>query len=43
MDLRQREIEWGGTDWFRLAHDRGQWRARVNMGMNLRVGTFLTT
>jgi hypothetical protein len=35
MDLR--EIEWGGMDWIDLAQDRGQWRALVNMVMNLRV------
>jgi hypothetical protein len=35
MDLR--EIGWGGLDWIDLAQDRDQWRALVNMGMNLRV------
>jgi hypothetical protein len=35
MDLR--EIEWGGMDWIRLAQDRDQWRALVNMVMNLQV------
>jgi hypothetical protein len=33
MELR--EIEWGGMDWKYLAEDRGQWRAHVNMVMNL--------
>jgi hypothetical protein len=33
MDLR--EIGWGGIDWIDLAHDRDQWRALVNMVMNL--------
>jgi hypothetical protein len=35
MDLR--EIGWGGIDWIDLAQDRDQWRALVNMVMNLRV------
>jgi hypothetical protein len=35
MDLR--EIGWGGMDWIDLAEDRDQWRALVNMVMNLRV------
>jgi hypothetical protein len=33
MDLR--EIGWGGMDWIDLAQDRDQWRALVNMVMNL--------
>jgi hypothetical protein len=33
MDLR--EIGWGGMDWSDLAQDRDQWRALVNMVMNL--------
>jgi hypothetical protein len=32
-----REVGWGGTDWIDLAQDRDQWRALVNMLMNLRV------
>jgi hypothetical protein len=32
-----REIVWGGMDWIDLAEDRDQWRALVNMVMNLRV------
>jgi hypothetical protein len=44
MDLR--EIGWGGMDWIDLAQNRDQWRALVNMGMNLRVtynfGKFLS-
>jgi hypothetical protein len=32
-----REIRWGGIDWIDLAQDRDQWRALVNMIMNLRV------
>jgi hypothetical protein len=32
-----REIEWDGINWFGLVKDRDQWRALVNMVMNLRV------
>jgi hypothetical protein len=35
MDIR--EIEWDGMDWIDLAQTRYQWRALVNMVMNLRV------
>jgi hypothetical protein len=35
MDLR--EVGWGGMDWIHLAQDRDQWRALVNMVMNLQV------
>jgi hypothetical protein len=35
MDLR--EILWDVVDWINLAQDRDQWRALVNMVMNLRV------
>jgi hypothetical protein len=35
LDLREREID--GTNWIRLAQDRVQWRASVNMVMNLRI------
>jgi hypothetical protein len=35
MDLR--EIGWDGVDWIDLAQDRDQWRALVNMLMNLLV------
>jgi hypothetical protein len=35
MDLR--EVGCEGVDWMHLAQDRDQWRAVVNMGMNLRV------
>jgi hypothetical protein len=45
MDLR--EIGWDGVDWIDLARDRDQWRALVNMVMNLRVpqnaGKFLSS
>jgi hypothetical protein len=30
-----REIGWGDMDWIDLAQDRDQWRALVNMVMNL--------
>jgi hypothetical protein len=33
-----REIGWGGgVDWIQLAQNRDQWRAVVNVVMNLRV------
>jgi hypothetical protein len=35
MDLR--EIEWDGMDWIDRVQNRDQWRALVNMVMNLRV------
>jgi hypothetical protein len=35
MDLR--EIEWGGMDWIDLAPNMDQWRALLNVVMNLRV------
>jgi hypothetical protein len=35
MDLRG--IGWGGMGWIHLAQDRDQWRAHVNMIMNLQV------
>jgi hypothetical protein len=35
MDLR--EIGWDGGDWINLAQDRDQWRALVNVVMNVRV------
>jgi hypothetical protein len=31
------EIGWDGRDWIDLALDRDQWRALVNMIMNLRI------
>jgi hypothetical protein len=33
MDLR--EIGWDGMHWIDIAQDRDQWRALVNMAMNL--------
>jgi hypothetical protein len=35
MDLS--EIGWDGGDWIYLAEDRDQWRALMNLVMNLRV------
>jgi hypothetical protein len=35
MDLR--EIGTDGANWIRLAQDRDQWRAFVNMVLNLRL------
>jgi hypothetical protein len=37
IKMNLREIGWGGMDWIDLAQDRDQWRALVNMVMNLRV------
>jgi hypothetical protein len=31
------EIGWGGEDWIDLAQNRNNWRALVNMVMNLQV------
>jgi hypothetical protein len=31
------EIGWGDVDWIGLAQDRNQWRALVNVIMNLRI------
>jgi hypothetical protein len=35
MDLK--ETGWDGMDWIDLAQDRAQWKAPVNMVMNLWV------
>jgi hypothetical protein len=35
IDLR--EIGWDVMEWIELAQDRDQWRALVNMIMNLRL------
>jgi hypothetical protein len=35
MDLR--EIGWDGIEWIDLAQDRDQWRALVNVVLNLRI------
>jgi hypothetical protein len=37
IKMDRREIGWDGMDWIDLAQDREQWRALVNMVMNLRV------
>jgi hypothetical protein len=34
LDLR--EIEWGGMDWIERSQDLDQWRALMNMLMNIR-------
>jgi len=33
--MNRREIGWGRVDWMHLTQDRGQWRAVVNLVMNL--------
>jgi hypothetical protein len=35
-----RERGWDGMDWTDLAEDKDQWRASVNMAMNLRVAQY---
>jgi hypothetical protein len=35
MDVK--DIGWGSMDWIDLAKDRDQWRAVVNMVINLKV------
>jgi hypothetical protein len=35
MDLR--DIGWDGMDWIKQVQDRDQWRAFVNMVMNLQL------
>jgi hypothetical protein len=35
VDLR--EIGWDGVDWIDMSQDRDQWRALVNMVLNLGV------
>jgi hypothetical protein len=37
IKMNLREIEWEGVDWIRVPQDRDQWRALVNMVMNLRT------
>jgi hypothetical protein len=37
IEMNLREIGWGGMDQIDLAQDRDQWKALVNMVMNLRV------
>jgi hypothetical protein len=46
IKIEFREVGWGGMDWIDVFQDRDQWRALVNMVMNLRVpknvGKFLS-
>jgi hypothetical protein len=35
--MDHKAVGWYGVDWMHVAQDRGQWRALVNMVMNLRV------
>jgi hypothetical protein len=35
LDLRV--ARWGGMDWIDLAQDKDQWRALVNIVINLRI------
>jgi hypothetical protein len=37
IKMNLREIGWDGMGWIDLNQDRDQWRALVNMVMNLRV------
>jgi hypothetical protein len=37
IKMDRREIGWGGMDWIVLAQDRDQWRALVNMVINIQV------
>jgi hypothetical protein len=37
IEIELREISWDGMDWLDLARYREQWRALVNMVMNLWV------
>jgi hypothetical protein len=37
IKMDHRKMGWDGMDWIELAQDRDQWRALVNMAMNLRV------
>jgi hypothetical protein len=37
IELHLREIGWDGVDWIDLPQDRNQWRALLNMAMNLVV------
>jgi hypothetical protein len=35
IKINLREIRWDGMEWIDVAQDRDQWRALVNMLMNL--------
>jgi hypothetical protein len=37
IEIDLREMRWDDVDWIDLAQDRDQWRALVNMVMNLHV------
>jgi hypothetical protein len=37
IKMNLREIGWSSVDWTDLTQDRGQWRALLKTGMNLRV------
>jgi hypothetical protein len=37
IKIHVRETGWDGMDWINLAQNRDQWRALVNMVMNLQV------
>jgi hypothetical protein len=37
MKMGLGEIGWDGVDWIDMAQDRDQWKALVNMVLNLRV------
>jgi hypothetical protein len=37
IEIVLREISWDVMDWINLTQDRDQWRALVNMVINLRV------
>jgi len=35
--MNLKEVGCGGSDWIKLARDRGRWQALVNGAMNLQV------
>jgi hypothetical protein len=37
IKMALREIGWDGVDWIDMAQDRDQWKALVNMVLDLRV------
>jgi hypothetical protein len=40
--MNLREIGWDDVDWIDMTQDRDQWRALVNMILNLRVPLFIS-